>query len=68
MAITMTEATYQQDQFSRVKSRLENLLDNLDVPGVQVSGRLVRLSGMRLEVSGLLASVGSQCWIEAGPP
>lgn len=68
MAITMTEVTYQQEQFSRVKSRLEHLLDNLDVPGAQVSGRLVRLSGMRLEVSGLLASVGSQCWIETAPP
>lgn len=66
-AVMMTEVSYQEEQLSRVKLRLENLLDNLDVPGPQVSGRLVRLSGMRLEVSGLLASVGSQCWIETDP-
>lgn len=63
----MTEATHQKEQVSRVKSRLGNLLDHLEVPGPEISGRLVRLSGMRLEVSGLLASVGSQCWIEMGP-
>lgn len=63
----MTEATHQKEQVSQVKSRLENILDHLEVPGPEISGRLVRLSGMRLEVSGLLASVGSQCWIEMGP-
>lgn len=63
----MTEAIHQKEQVSRVKSRLGNLLDHLEVPGPEISGRLVRLSGMRLEVSGLLASVGSQCWIETGP-
>lgn len=63
----MTEAIHQKEQVSRVKSRLGNLLDHLEVPGPEISGRLVRLSGMRLEVSGLLASVGSQCWIEMGP-
>ena len=67
MVIMMSEAAYQEEQSFRVKSRIDNLLNGLEVPGPEVSGRLVRLSGMRLEVSGLLASVGSQCWIAAGP-
>ena len=39
----------------------------LTSPDPVTTGRLTRLSGMRLEVSGLRASIGSRCWIETGP-
>lgn len=40
--------------------------DGLTHPSPMSTGRLTRLSGMRLEVSGLRASIGSRCWIETG--
>ena len=60
------ETVYQAEQFNRVKSRLSFLADRIEHPEPEASGRLVRLSGMRLEVSGLRTSVGSRCWIETG--
>lgn len=61
-----TENTFQAEQFSRVKSRVSFLTDHLQNPTPEASGRLTRLSGMRLEVAGLRASIGSRCWIETG--
>ena len=61
-----TETAYHAEQFARVKSRLSFLADRIQHSEPEASGRLVRLSGMRLEVSGLRASVGSRCWIETG--
>ena len=61
-----TENAFQAEQFSRVKSRVSFLTDHLQNPTPKASGRLTRLSGMRLEVAGLRASIGSRCWIETG--
>ena len=61
-----TETAYHAEQFARVKSRLSFLADRIQHSEPEASGRLVRLSGMRLEVSGLRAGVGSRCWIETG--
>ena len=61
-----TENAFQAEQFSRVKSRVSFLTDHLQNPTPEASGRLARLSGMRLEVAGLRASIGSRCWIETG--
>ena len=61
-----TNAVYQAERSSRIKPRLSFLADRIQHCEPEASGRLVRLSGMRLEVSGLRASVGSRCWIETG--
>jgi flagellum-specific ATP synthase len=58
--------TFQASQFARVNSRITAIKDALLVPDPVAVGRLTRLSGMRLEVSGLKASIGSRCWIETG--
>ena len=59
-------ASFQASQFSRINSRVTAMNSALASPGAVASGRLTRLSGMRLEVSGLKASIGSRCWIETG--
>ena len=58
--------TFQVSQFARVNSRITAIKDALLVPDPVAVGRLTRLSGMRLEVSGLKARIGSRCWIETG--
>jgi len=58
--------TFQASQFARVNSRITAIKDALLVPDPVAVGRLTRLSGMRLEVSGLKARIGSRCWIETG--
>ena len=58
--------SFQAAQFSRVNSRVTAIKDSLAQPEPDASGRLTRLSGMRLEVSGLKARIGSRCWIETG--
>ena len=58
--------TFQASQFARVNSRITAIKDALLVPDAVAVGRLTRLSGMRLEVSGLKARIGSRCWIETG--
>lgn len=58
--------SFQASQFSRVNSRVTAITNALSQPEPTASGRLTRLSGMRLEVSGLRASIGSRCWIETG--
>ena len=57
---------FQSSQFSRVNSRVAAITQALVAPEPVAVGRLTRLSGMRLEVSGLKASIGSRCWIETG--
>ncbi|MGB1175183.1 MAG: hypothetical protein ACPG37_05665 [Luminiphilus sp.] len=59
--------TFQASQFSRINSRITAMNGGLISPDPVTTGRLTRLSGMRLEVSGLRASIGSRCWIETGP-
>lgn len=58
--------TFQSAQFARVNSRVAAITNALSIPEPTASGRLTRLSGMRLEVSGLRASIGARCWIETG--
>ena len=55
---------FQSEQFARIKSRVIGIKNDLSRPEPDVSGRLVRLSGLRLEVSGLRARIGSRCSIE----
>lgn len=59
-------ASFQAAQFSRINSRITEMNSALMNPDPVTMGRLTRLSGMRLEVSGLRASIGSRCWIETG--
>ena len=59
-------ASFQAAQFSRINSRITEMNSALMSPDPVTMGRLTRLSGMRLEVSGLRASIGSRCWIETG--
>ena len=59
-------ASFQASQFSRINSRVTAMHSTLSSPEPLAAGRLTRLSGMRLEVSGLRASIGSRCWIETG--
>ena len=66
VATMTTEAIFQAEQGSRVKSRVSFLADHLKRPQPEASGQLIRLAGMRLEVAGLRASIGSRCWIETG--
>ena len=56
--------SFQAAQFARVNARVTAITSRLAQPEPDASGRLTRLSGMRLEVSGLKASIGSRCWIE----
>ena len=58
--------TFQSAQFARLNSRVAAITNALSIPEPTASGRLTRLSGMRLEVSGLRASIGARCWIETG--
>ena len=58
--------SFQAAQFARVNARVTAITSRLAQPEPDASGRLTRLSGMRLEVSGLKASIGSRCWIETG--
>ena len=58
--------SFQSAQFSRVNEKLAAISNALTKPEPEVVGKLTRLSGMRLEVSGLRARVGARCWIETG--
>ena len=58
--------TFQKAQFTRVNAAFTAMSGALSKPDPQVFGKLTRLSGMRLEVSGLRARVGARCWIETG--
>ena len=44
-----------RDQFTRVRDRFSGFTSNLDELNVEAIGKLVRLSGARLEVGGLNA-------------
>ena len=58
--------SFQSAQFMRVNEKLAAISNGLSKPEPEVIGKLTRLSGMRLEVSGLRARVGARCWIETG--
>ena len=58
--------SFQAAQFSRVNEKLAAISTAITKPEPEVVGKLTRLSGMRLEVSGLRARVGARCWIETG--
>jgi flagellum-specific ATP synthase len=58
--------SFQAAQFSRVNEKLAAIATAITKPEPEVVGKLTRLSGMRLEVSGLRARVGARCWIETG--
>ena len=58
--------SFQAAQFARLNSRVVGITSALVEPEATASGKLTRLSGMRLEVSGLRASIGARCWIETG--
>ena len=58
--------SFQSAQFTRVNEKLAAISNGLSKPEPEVIGKLTRLSGMRLEVSGLRARVGARCWIETG--
>ena len=55
-----------KDQFTRVADRFSGFSSNLDEVNVEATGRLIRLSGARLEVGGLNAGIGSRCLIASG--
>ena len=55
-----------KDQFTRVADRFAGFTSNLDEVNVEATGRLIRLSGARLEVGGLNAGIGSRCLIASG--
>ena len=55
-----------RDQFTRVRDRFSGFTSNLDELNVEATGKLVRLSGARLEVGGLNAGIGSRCLIASG--
>ena len=58
--------SFQSAQFARVNEKLAAISNGFSKPEPEVIGKLTRLSGMRLEVSGLRARVGARCWIETG--
>ena len=55
-----------KDQFTRVADRFSGFSSNLDEVNAEATGRLIRLSGARLEVGGLNAGIGSRCLIASG--
>ena len=55
-----------RDQFTRVRDRFSGFTSNLEELNVEATGKLVRLSGARLEVGGLNAGIGSRCLIASG--
>ena len=55
-----------KDQFTRVADRFAGFTSTLDEVNVAAPGRLIRLSGARLEVGGLNAGIGSRCLIASG--
>lgn len=57
-------ASIRAQQLKRLGGRLASFKNSFDDPELLVEGRLVKLSGMRLEVEGLRESIGSRCQIE----
>lgn len=55
------------NRYQRFGDLATHLSEQLFTSEPFVEGKLVRLSGMRLEVSGLAAGIGSRCFIETGP-
>ena len=55
-------------QFDRFSRRLEGAASRLRTPEPVETGQLVHLSGMRLEVGGLRAPIGSRCRIAGRVP
>jgi flagellum-specific ATP synthase len=53
-----------QDYASLVKERFASLSDFMPEPGIDVSGKLIRVTGECLEVSGLKAGIGARCLID----
>ena len=53
-------------RYQRFGELATQLSEQLQAPEPFIEGKLVRLSGMRLEVSGLAAGIGSRCFIETG--
>ena len=53
-------------RYQRFGDLATQLSEQLQAPEPFIEGKLVRLSGMRLEVSGLAAGIGSRCFIETG--
>ena len=52
-------------QFGRLNQRLRQVGETIGCPEPLQEGRLTRFSGMRLEVEGLQAAIGSRCLIKS---
>lgn len=61
-----TAKDIRSSRYQRFGDLAAQLSEELQAPEPFIEGKLVRLSGMRLEVSGLAAGVGSRCFIETG--
>ena len=61
-----TAKDIRSSRYQRFGDLAAQLSEGLQAPEPFIEGKLVRLSGMRLEVSGLAAGVGSRCFIETG--
>lgn len=59
-------STIRRGGFQRLGRRLDHAASQLRIPEVLAEGRLVNLSGMRLQVEGLNAGIGSRCLIHTG--
>lgn len=61
-----TAKDIRSSRYQRFGTLATQLSEQLQAPEPFIEGKLVRLSGMRLEVSGLAAGIGSRCFIETG--
>lgn len=61
-----TAKDIRSSRYQRFGDLAIQLSEQLQAPEPFIEGKLVRLSGMRLEVSGLAAGIGSRCFIETG--
>ena len=61
-----TAKDIRSSRYQRFGDLAIQLSESLQAPEPFIEGKLVRLSGMRLEVSGLAAGIGSRCFIETG--
>ena len=61
-----TAKDIRSSRYQRFGDLAIQLSEQLQAPELFIEGKLVRLSGMRLEVSGLAAGIGSRCFIETG--
>jgi flagellum-specific ATP synthase len=65
MVVTMPAdaSDIRRSAFQRLGRRVDHAANRLHVPEAVAEGRLVNLSGMRLQVEGLNAGIGSRCLI-----